>query len=156
MYLPSGTGWYDLRSGKYLTGGQEITADAPYSDIPVFVKEGSIIPCGPEIQYSLEKPADPIRLFVYTGSDGSFTLYEDENINYNYEKGKFSTIPFTYNEKDHTLTIEKRSGEFTGMLKARTFEIIWVSKKKASGLDFLAKPDTVIKYDGTLRSVKMD
>jgi alpha-D-xyloside xylohydrolase len=155
VYLPSGTGWYNLRSGKYLNGGQEITADAPYEDIPIFVKEGSIIPYGPEIQYVAEKPADPVRLFVYTGSDGSFTLYEDENVNYNYEKGKFSTIPFSYNEKSHMLTIGKQQGEFNGVLKTRTFEIIWISKDKASGLNFLSDPDAIVKYDGTLQSVKM-
>jgi alpha-D-xyloside xylohydrolase len=155
VYLPSGTGWYNLRSGKYLNGGQEITADAPYEDIPIFVKEGSIIPYGPEIQYAAEKPADPVRLFVYTGSDGSFTLYEDENVNYNYEKGKFSTIPFSYNEKSHMLTIGKQQGEFNGVLKTRTFEIIWISKDKASGLNFLSDPDAIVKYDGTLQSVKM-
>jgi alpha-D-xyloside xylohydrolase len=155
VYLPKGTSWYELRTGKHIKGGQTINADAPYTDIPIFVKEGSIIPCGPEIQYSDEKPADPIRLFIYIGHNGSFTLYEDENTNYNYEKGKFSTISFQYNEQEKTITIGKRKGEFNGMLNTRVFEIVWISKNKPSGLDFDKKPDAIIKYDGLQQLIKM-
>jgi alpha-D-xyloside xylohydrolase len=155
VYLPAGTNWYNLKTGNYFTGEQKVTVDAPYANMPVFVKEGSIIPFGPDIQYTLEKPADPIRLFVYTGSDCSFTLYEDENINYNYEKGKFSTIQFIYTEKNHTLTIGNRQGEFDGMLKSRTFEIVWIGENKPHGLDFNSKPDAIINYNGALQSVKM-
>jgi alpha-D-xyloside xylohydrolase len=155
VYLPSESGWYDLRSGRYFEGGQTVQAGAPYTDMPIFVKAGSILPCGPEIQYTLEKPADPIRLFVYTGSDGTFTLYEDENVNYNYEKGKFSIIPMSYKEKDHILTIGKRQGEFPGMLERRTFEIVWIGEQKPAGLSFESKPDVSVTYDGTLQSIKM-
>lgn len=155
IYLPNGSGWYDLKSGKYFEGGKTIEADAPYTDIPLFVKEGSIIPCGPEIQYTDEKPADPIRLFVYTGSDGSFTLYEDENVNYNYEKGNFTNIPFTYNEKDQVLTIGYRLGEFPGMLKTRTFEIVWRGKHNPVGLDFKSKPDEEVTYNGSQQIIKL-
>jgi alpha-D-xyloside xylohydrolase len=155
VYLPEGTGWYDLKSGIYFKGGQSIEAESPYTDIPIFVKEGSIIPCGPEIQYTTEKLPDPIRLFVYTGRDGSFTLYEDENINYNYEKGSFSLIPFNYNEENKVLTIESRTGEFPGMLETRTFEVVWINKNKPSGLDFESEPDEVVTYNGTHQSVKM-
>ena len=156
VYLPSGIGWYDLQTGQYFEGGQTIQADAPYTDIPIYVKEGSIIPCGPAIQYTTEKPSDPIRFFVYTGCDGVFTLYEDENVNYNYEKGKFSTIQISYSEKDHELTIGKRQGEFPGMLQSRTFEIVWISTQKPVGLDFQSNPDTLITYDGSQQSVKMN
>jgi alpha-D-xyloside xylohydrolase len=155
VYLPAAANWYDLKSGKYYKGGKTIEADAPYKDIPIFIKAGSIIPCGPDIQYSTEKPADSVRLFIYTGEDGSFDLYEDENTNYNYEKGKFSIIPLSYNEKKHELIIGKREGEFPGMLETRTFEIIRISKEKPSGLNFTMKPDTVIKYDGTRQTIKM-
>jgi alpha-D-xyloside xylohydrolase len=154
VYLPSGTGWYDLQSGQHFKGGQSIQADAPYSKIPVFIKEGSIIPCGPEIQYTTEKPADPIRLLVYTGSNGTFMLYEDENINYNYERGKFSTIPISYNEKEGVLTIGERQGKFSGMLETRTFEIVWISDGKPSGLDFQAKPDATVLYNGNQQTIK--
>ena len=156
VYLPSGTGWYDLKSGKYFKGGEIIEADAPYTDIPVFVKEGSIIPCGPALQYSTEKPADPIRLFIYTGSNCSFNLYEDEDTNYNYEKGMFSITPLKYNEKNHEIIIGERQGKFPGMLEKRTFEIIWIDKENPSGLKFDSKPDSVIKYDGTQQIIKMN
>ncbi len=155
VYLPAKTGWYDLKSGKYYKGGKTIEADAPYTDIPIFIKEGSIIPCGPALQYSTEKKEDPIRLFVYTGNDCSFKLYEDENTNYNYEKGMFSIIPLKYNEKDHEIIIGKRQGNFPGMLKTRTFEIVWIGKGNPSGLKFDSKPDSVIKYDGTQQIIKM-
>lgn len=155
VYLPAGTEWYDIRSGKHSGGGRTINADAPYSEIPIFVKEGTILPCGPEIEYAMEKPADPIRLFVYTGCDGSFTLYEDEDVNYNYEKGMFSTIPLSYNEKGKVLAIGKREGEFPGMLKTRTFEIVWLGKHNASGMDFQARPDATVTYDGGECSIRM-
>ena len=156
VYLPEGIGWYDLKSGKFFNGGQSINAEAPYTDIPIFVKEGSIIPCGPEIQYSDEKPADPIRLFVYTGSNGLFNLYEDEDTNYNYEKGWFSIIPLKYDDEEQTLTIGESEGQFSGMLKNRTFEVVWIRKSKQVGFDFSKEPDSVIKYNGSLQTVKMN
>ncbi len=155
VYLPSGAGWYDLRSGRYFAGGQTIVADAPYSDIPIFIKAGSILPCGPEIQYAMEKPADPIRLFVYSGADGSFSLYEDEEINYSYEQGKFSIIPLSFKADDHLLIIGKRQGKFPGMLETRTFEICFISPTRPVGLDFQMKPDVTITYDGTEQSIKL-
>jgi len=164
VYLPAGTGWYDLKSGRYFEGGQTIQADAPYTDIPIFVKEGSIIPFGPDIQYTTEKPADPIHLFVYTGADGAFTLYEDENVNYNYEKGAFSMIQLTYNEATQSLIIGAYQGEFPGMLKERKFEIVWVGKDKPVGLwirqahhkDFEITPAQTVRYDGNELSVKQN
>ncbi len=154
VYLPAGTGWYELKTGRFFKGGQTIQADAPYTDIPIFVKEGSIIPFGPAIQYTTERNADPIRLYIYTGADGSFTLYEDENINYNYEKGAFSLIPLKYNEKTRTLIIGARKGEFPGMLKERTFEITWVSRKNPVGLDLDglnldSRPVHIVHYNGS-------
>jgi len=156
VYLPEGSGWYDLKTGEHFGGGQTISADAPYRDIPIFVKEGSIIPFGPPIQYTTEKPADPLILYVYTGIDANFELYEDENVNYNYEKGKYSIIPIQYDEKTHTLTIGKRQGEFPGMLKERTIHVIWISKDRKVKLDFNIKPNKILKYDGSAQSVKMD
>ena len=154
LYLPAGTGWYDLKTGKHFKGGQIIEADAPYSDIPLFVKEGSIIPFGPAMQYSDEKPADPIRLCIYTGQDGTFELYEDENVNYNYEKGAFAIIPFVYDEAKRQLTIEKRQGEFPGMLQERTFEIVWITESQPTGLDFNLVPVQSVHYDGKKLVVK--
>jgi alpha-D-xyloside xylohydrolase len=155
VYLP-GSGWYELRTGKYFGGGQTIQADAPYGDIPVYVREGSILPAGPDIEYTGEKAADPIRLFVYTGTDGAFTLYEDGGVNYDYERGFFTRIPLSYNEKSHSLTIGRREGEFPGMLRTRAFEILWISKDRACGLDFATMPDAVVKYDGTAKTVVME
>jgi alpha-D-xyloside xylohydrolase len=156
VYLPVGTGWYDLKSGKYFEGGQTVQADAPYTDIPIFVKEGSIIPFGPDVQYTDEKPPDPIHLFVYTGKDAAFTLYEDENINYNYEKGAYSLIPLRYDQSTKTLTIGARKGEFPDMLMERTFEVVWVSKERPVGLAYKVSPDLFIFYNGHEEVVKQD
>lgn len=155
VYLPAAQGWYDLYSGKYFTGGQTITADAPYEKVPVFVKEGSIIPAGPELQYVAEKPADPITLFVYSGKDASFRLYEDEGVNYNYENGDFSEISFTYNEASKTLTIGERKGAFAGMLKTRTFNIVLITKDKPAGMQFDIKPAKTARYAGKQLVIKL-
>ncbi len=155
LYLPAGQGWYDLYSGKYFEGGQKINADAPYEKMPVFVKEGSIIPFGPDLQYASEKAADPITLFVYAGKDASFDLYEDENINYNYEKGLSATIHFYYNESAKTLSIGKREGTFTGMLMKRNFKIILIKKDKAQVLDFDNSKGISVKYNGEEKTIKL-
>jgi len=156
VYLPHGNSWYELQSGQYYFGGQYIQAKAPYHDIPLFVKAGAIIPFGPEIQYSDEKPADPIRLYVYTGQDGNFRLYEDENINYNYEKGQFAIIPLVWNEPNRTLTIGKRQGSFSGMLENRIFQIVWITNQHPVPLDFDLHPDRVVDYNGEEISIAME
>lgn len=148
VYFPAQTGWYDFYSGKYIEGGQKIEVDAPYERIPLFVKEGSIIPAGPEIQYTDEKPADPVTLLVYTGKDCAFTLYEDEGTNYNYENGAFSTVKFSYNEAKGELVIGDRKGEFEGMLTNRTFNVIWISKEKPVPFDLNTYAKSVVTYDG--------
>jgi alpha-D-xyloside xylohydrolase len=140
VYLPAGQGWYDLYSGKIVDGGQRINAEAPYQRMPVYVKEGSILPMGPDLQYTDERPADTITLYVYTGRDADFTLYEDEGVNYNYEKGSFSTIALHYNEAARTLTIGERKGSFAGALLKRTFRIECIGGK--------SKPTAVVAYDG--------
>jgi alpha-D-xyloside xylohydrolase len=155
VYLPAGTGWYDLKTGSFIEGGRSLTADAPYTDIPVYVREGSIVPFGPEIQYSDEKPADPVWIYVYAGRDASFELYEDENTNTNYEKGAFSIIPLSYREADGTLTLQARKGGFPGMLQKRTFRIRRVAKNRGAGLDFDAKPDVTVAYDGTAQTIRL-
>ncbi len=154
VYLPEGTGWYDFKTGRYYTGGQTIEAKAPYTDMPIYIKEGSIIPFGPAIQYTTEKPASHIRLIVYTGRDAVFTLYEDENINYNYEQGAYSKIPFVYNEAAKSLTIGAREGEFPGMLKSRTFEIVWVDKDNPVAFNLRATPAQAVRYNGREVTVK--
>ena len=153
VYFPSANGWYDLYSGKYTEGGQKISVDAPYERMPLFVKEGSIVPFGPEIQYTGEKQATVITLYVYTGKDAEFTLYEDEGVNYNYEKGAFSTIGFKYNEQSGKLTIGEVKGSFDGMLKSRTFNIVWVGKQKPVAYDLSKTADAKVVYKGKLVEV---
>jgi alpha-D-xyloside xylohydrolase len=155
VYLPRLNGWYDLYTGAYVKGGQTINAKAPYGQMPVYVKEGAIIPYGPEIQYTAEKPADPITLYVYTGKDAEFNLYEDEGLNYNYEKGAFSTINFTYSESAKTLTIADRKGKFEGMLENRIFNIILITPKKAKALNFNQTPDKTVRYTGKQTITKL-
>ncbi|PRY54258.1 alpha-D-xyloside xylohydrolase [Arcticibacter pallidicorallinus] len=155
VYLPKGIGWYDLYTGTYFKGGQNINAEAPYERMPLFVKEGSILTFGPELQYTSEKPADPIRLYVYTGRDASFNLYEDEGTNYNYERNAFSNIPISYNEKDKTLTIGQREGSFEGMLRNRTFEIFVVTPRAKRSLSFDSPAKQKLRYSGQKLSVKI-
>lgn len=156
VYLPSGTGWYNFYNGKYVKGGQNINTDAPYRRIPVFVKEGSIIPFGPALQYTGERKADTISLFIYTGRNASFTLYEDDDTTYNYEKGKYATIKFNYNEAAKDLTIEDRQGNFPGMLQQRIFNIYWIKKDKPLELNFDKKFDKRILYKGKKISIRMN
>ncbi|MBO4452183.1 MAG: DUF5110 domain-containing protein [Bacteroidaceae bacterium] len=127
VYFPQG-GWYDFYSNEYIQGGKTLSVDAPYERIPIFVRAGSILPIGPQMQWSDEKPADLIHILVYGGADGQFTLYEDEGTNYNYEKGKCASITFTYDDTHHQLTISKRKGSFSGMLKERKFNIVFVNR----------------------------
>lgn len=154
MYLPAGQGWYDFYSGEYFEGGQYIEADAPYERMPLFVKEGSIIPVGPEMQHTNNSGSNTITLYVYTGRDASFQLYEDEGVNYHYEKGAYCNIPITYKEAGKTLTIGKCTGDFNGYLRNKIFRIIWIDKNKKTKLDFSARADTAISYDGNEQSVQ--
>jgi alpha-D-xyloside xylohydrolase len=155
VYLPKAAAWYDFWTGAASSGGQTIDAPAPYESLPLFVKAGSIIPFGPELQYTAEKSADPITLYVYAGADGAFTLYEDEGLNYNYEKGAFTRIPIQWNDPTRTLTIAKREGSFPGMLSERTFEIVLVSKNKPAGFSFTPKADRIVRYSGDVVKVRL-
>lgn len=154
VYLPKGAGWYNFYTGQYHDGGKQITAEANYERMPLFVKAGSILPFGPDLQYTSEKPADDITLYVYTGADGTFTLYEDEGTNYNYEKGAFATIPMTYNEATKTLAIGERKGSFNGMLQSRKFNIVWVTKDHKKGIDSQPAAEQTVMYTGKAISVK--
>ena len=156
LYLPGGFGWYDLYTGKYFRGGTTIEAKAPLERMPVFVKAGAIIPTGPELQYTSEKPADPLTVFIYTGANGTFALYEDEGTNYNYEQGKSSLIPIQYDDSAHTVTVGKRQGEFSGMLQKRNIQFVWVSKDKPVGMVPTAHPAAVIDYTGEPQTVSFD
>jgi alpha-D-xyloside xylohydrolase len=162
VYLPrrrsddsggAGAGWYDFWTGAHLEGGETIDAPAPYESIPIYVKGGSILPMGPELQYTGEKPADPLTLWVYTGADASFELYEDDGVSYAYEKGAFSTIPIRWDEKAGTLTIGQRTGSYPGMPSARDVRVVFVSKGAPVG--HTPEPKArVVRYEGTPVVVK--
>lgn len=156
VYLPKQKGWYDFYTGAYHAGGQTIVADAPYDKIPVFIPEGAILPVGPEMQWSDEKKPELIDLYVYAGKDGSYTLYEDEGTNYNYEKGKYAVIDFKYDDARKQVTIGARKGSFDGMLQKRRFNIILVDQKKQQGVNLAKSPKgKVVKYSGQAITVKL-
>jgi len=152
-YLPAGTAWYDFWTGEKFDGGQKITRQTPLDIIPVYVKAGSVLPIGPSVQYALEKKWDSLQIRIYPGADGDFTLYEDENDNYNYEKGKYTEIKFHWDDKRRTLSIADRNGSFDGMLTDRKFEITIVP---AAG-DQPIPPATLksISYNGKGIHVKL-
>jgi len=149
VYLPAATTWIDFWTGASTPGGQTITAAAPIDHIPLFVRAGSIVPLGPVVQYATEKPADPIELRIYRGANGSFTLYEDEDDNYDYEIGMFATIPMTWNDATNTLTIGARTGSFPGMLANRTFHVVFVAPDHGTGIAETPTADATLAYAGT-------
>jgi alpha-D-xyloside xylohydrolase len=150
VYLPEGQGWYNFYNNKYFDGGQTITAEAPYEHIPLFVKEGSILPLGPELQYTSEKKADTITLYIYGGKDASFTLYEDEGNNYKYEEGQYANIDFTYSESKKQLTLGERKGTFSGMLQKRVFHILYIDKSGGT-----TRKPLSITYTGKAKSISI-
>ena len=123
-YLPKGADWYDFWTAKRYKGGQDVVLQTSFDRVPMFVRAGSILPLGPEMQYVGEKSWDNLEMRVYPGADGQFTLYEDEGDGYDYEKGVYSTIQFQWNNKSRTLTIGERKGEYPSMLKSRKFTIV--------------------------------
>ena len=131
VYLPAGNRWYDYSTNKVYNGGGNVTVDASIDHCPLFVREGSILPIGPDVQYASEKPWDDLLIRVYAGPSGTFTLYEDEGDNYNYENGVYSTIDFTL--KGRKLTIGARKGSFPGMLQNRTFRIMYIDGNTVKG-----------------------
>ena len=124
-YLPKGTLWYDFWTSKRYKGGQSVTVETTLHQVPMFVRAGSILPLGPEMQYVGEKKWDHLELHIYPGADGTFTLYEDEGDGYRYEEGIYTTITFHWNDKARKLTIGQRKGQYPGMLQHRKFTIIW-------------------------------
>ena len=148
LYLPGGTEWFDFWTGEKMKGGQEVEKEAPIDGMPLYVKAGSIIPLAPLQQYTNEKKADTLEVRIYEGADGNFTLYEDEGDNYNYEKGKYATIDFVWNNKARTLTIKDRKGSFPGMLQNRTFNVVLANSNNGIGMQMPVRFDKVIHYTG--------
>jgi alpha-D-xyloside xylohydrolase len=154
VYLPNAT-WYDFWTGAKVEGGKRIDADAPLAKLPLFVRAGSIIPMGPTMEWSTEKPADPIEVRVYPGADGDFTLYEDENDNYDYAKGKHATIQLHWDDAAKTLTLSAREGSFPGMLEKHTFNVIVVGEGKGVGIGESAAQAHVLTYKGERVEAKL-
>ena len=155
VYLPKGTKWFDFWTGEALNGGQMVTKEVPIDIIPLYVRAGSIVPFGPKVQYSTEKKWNNLEIRIYPGADGEFVLYEDENDNYNYEKGAYSTIKFTWDDANRTLNIADREGTFPGMLKSRKFNIVVVDKENGTGSVQSTKFTKSVSYGGKKKSVKL-
>jgi alpha-D-xyloside xylohydrolase len=146
LYLPQAVSWYDFWTGASIKPGR-ITAEAPIEKIPLFVRAGSIIPLGPEIEYA-QQSSDPIEIRIYPGADGKFTLYEDEGDSYRYEKGARATISLAWNDVSRELTIGDREGSFPGMRAAKTFHIVIVRPRHGVGETVEMKPDAIVSYLG--------
>ncbi len=153
VYLPAGTGWYDFASGQFHQGGRTVRATAPYERMPLFVRAGAIVPTGPVTQYVDEKPDAPLNLLVYTGADGSFSLYEDDGVSQQFENGAFSRIAMNWNEASGTLAIGAREGSgYRGMPQQRELRVRFIGPGEGFNPD--ARPHRVITYSGRAVTVK--
>jgi alpha-D-xyloside xylohydrolase len=148
VYLPAGADWYDFTSGAKTAGGQSIEVSAPLNRMPLYVRAGSIVPLGPEVQNTAEKSAAPITLLVFTGADGSFDYYEDDGVSYGYERGEFARIPMRFDVAKGTLTIGARSGSYPGMAEERSFKVRWIKPGSKPPSDLDAAADATVEYKG--------
>lgn len=155
VYLPKGSQWIDFWTNETVAGGQEIQRECPVDILPLYIKAGSILPLGPKVQYATEKKWDNLDICVYPGANGEFVLYEDEFDNYNYEKGMFSTIKFSWDDASRTLTISDRNGEYPKMLKRRNFRITLMQPGKQSAETIMVKADKKVNYSGKKLVVKL-
>jgi alpha-D-xyloside xylohydrolase len=154
-YLPAGADWYDFWTGEKFNGGKKVTKQTLLDIIPLYIKAGAIIPIGPAVQYAEEKKWDELEIRIYPGANGKFVLYEDENDNYNYEKGAYTNIVFDWDDQKKTLTISDRIGSFPGMLEERLFNIVIVKVNRGGGENIVAQPDKKITYAGKKLLVKL-
>lgn len=155
VYLPTSPGWFDFWTGERLRGGQDVVAPAPIGTLPIYVRAGSIVPFGPPLQYSSEKPADPIELRIYPGSNASFKLYDDQGDGYGYEQGQRSVIPMRWNEATHTLVLGDCQGTYPGMQATRTFHVVLVGQGHGAGIEEEPKSDRVVRYEGSRMQVRI-
>ncbi len=154
VYLPEGTEWIDFWTGEKFEGGKTVSKETPVDIMPLYVKAGSILPIGPKVEYATQKRWDDLEIRVYPGADGKFTLYEDENDNYDYQKGIYSTITFSWDDAKKVLTIGNREGSFPGMLKVRKFRVVMVSPGNGAGMNAVKKYDKVETYNGKKVALK--
>jgi alpha-D-xyloside xylohydrolase len=152
LYLPAAK-WYDFWTGAAIQGGRALDAPSPIDRMPLYVRAGSILPLGPDVEYAAEKSANPIEVRVYRGANAAFTLYEDENDTYNYEKGAYSTILFYWDDATRTLTIGERTGSYPGMLENRAFRVVFVSENHGTGGGLTENADRTVRYAGKRISV---
>lgn len=155
VYLPVAARWYDFWTGRALSGGKTIDAAAPIETIPLYVKAGSIIPMGPNIEYATEKGQGGIELRIYPGADSEFKFYEDENDNYNYEKGRYATFVLKWNDKQRRLSISARNGAYAGMPAGYLFHIVLVKPGRGTGVDITAQADKTVDYKGKALAVSL-
>ena len=153
VYLPQSAAWYDFYTGKKYQGGQHISADAPYSRIPLFVKAGALVVTGPEAQYADATANGDLTVTVYTGADGMFELYEDDGRSYEYENGAWSRIPLSYDDSTGTLTVGQRKGQFKGMAAKRKINVRWISDITPDADDFAKNISSTSSYDGSPISI---
>ena len=157
VYLPSTPGgWYLFWTGAAAAGGASVSGPAPFDAMPVYVRAGSIVPLGPDLQYTGEKPADPITFYVYAGADGAFTLYEDQGTTNDYETSAFTEIQLKWTDATKTLSIGARQGSFTGMLASRSFQVVRVASGKAVGYPSTAAADKTVTYTGAAMDVTLN
>ncbi|CAK4845585.1 unnamed protein product [Aphanomyces euteiches] len=155
VYLPVGCDWFDFWTGETFTGGQTIVAKATLDTMPLFILAGSIIPIGPELQYTSEKPDAVIELRIYAGQDGSFSLYEDEGDNYNYEKGAYSSIKINWADESKQLTFEQREGTYPGIQQTKKFAVVLVNVEQGCGLQEAGETAIIVSYVGELLTVSL-
>ena len=149
VYLPAGSGWYDFWTGQHYEGGQTIFADAPIQKLPLFVRAGSILPIGPEIQFVDQSTNEPIELHIYSGQDAEFELYFDEGDHYSYEKGEFATVRIVWNEALQRLTLQERRGSYSGMKSVISFKVTLFSK------DGSREYSHILNYNGQAISLEI-
>lgn len=154
VYLPEGTKWFDFWTGETVDGGRHVMRPCPISEMPVYVRAGSIMPWGPDVQYSNEKPWDNLEIRIYPGADGKFSLYEDKGDGYDYEKGQYTLTDFSWDDATRTLIIGNRRGSYKGMLKSRRFNIVIVGKNSGCG-NTVSQPLKTVEYNGKEVDIKL-
>lgn len=155
VYLPKGSKWIDFWTNEMIEGGREISRECPISIMPLYIKAGSILPLGPKVQYTSEKKWNDLDICIYPGANGEFTLYEDEFDNYDYEKGAFTSIRFTWDDANRTLTISDRNGSYPGMLKNRRFNLTVMKPGKQNAETVMIKANKKVSYSGKKMSFKL-
>src|SRR6185437_6989633 len=156
VYLPGATAWYDFWTGASVHGEQTVQAEAPLDRIPLYVRAGSILPMGPEIEYAGQNPEGPIELRVYRGADGRFDMYQDSGDSYDYTKGRHAVIPIRWDDKAGVLTLGAREGSYAGMPATMRFRIVLVGEAHGVGEAISPKADRDLSYNGSKADVRLE